>query len=96
MNKSVIIAACALILPAIQIPAQTIRSSYLGVLLLQNNDVVDLFGIDSDPSSVFHSGGLRSLNKAQVEGLLSRLRADVIKTHEGGGTKLYDGAALAI
>ena len=65
MNVKIIAAGILiLVLAAIQIPAQTIRSAYIGVILLQDGDVIDLFSVDSsDPKSIFHSGGLRSLTK---------------------------------
>jgi formylglycine-generating enzyme required for sulfatase activity len=90
-----IIVLCAFLMPVIH--AQTVKKAYLGIILLQNSGVVDIFSIDrEDEKSIFHSGGLRSLNKKQMEELLTKLRSDVIRNKVGGDTKLFDGAVMAL
>jgi formylglycine-generating enzyme required for sulfatase activity len=75
----------------------TIRNAYIGLVLLQKNEAVDIFTIDqNDTSSLFHSGGLRSLNKKQLDDLVEKLVSSVRTNSTGGTTKLYDGVVLAI
>jgi hypothetical protein len=79
------------------VSANTTKNAYIGLLLLRDNKVIDIFTIDTDDKeSIFHSGGLRSLNRKQSEELFGKLRSSVITNSVNGNTKLYDGAALTI
>ncbi|MDR2096385.1 MAG: formylglycine-generating enzyme family protein [Treponema sp.] len=96
--KTKVLAAMSMVMLALTpVSAKTIKdASYIGVILLRENRVVDLFAIDQDGSSIFHGGGLRTLNKNQMEILCDKLRPSIMANKVDGSTKLFDGIAAAI
>jgi formylglycine-generating enzyme required for sulfatase activity len=77
--------------------ADTLNRAYVGVILLREGRVVDIFTLDKDDqTSIFYSGGLRPLNKIQVGLLVDKLYDSIRKDIPNGGTALNDAYMTAL
>jgi formylglycine-generating enzyme required for sulfatase activity len=91
-----LITVCVLLASA-HVVADTIRDAYIGIILLQKDETIDMFAIDKeDANSIFHTGGLRSLSGEQIDEFIKKLVSSAPANDKKGKTKLYDGTVLAI